>query len=183
MKVLHIETVKELMDFTEQEMEEVIEEGPWPIGDGWRPSFSVEPGSPDDGDNICARAITWAEKKHYGGDQRKMALFATTVAEWCVRLPVGGFPHGMDRLEEVARLTMCATTGLFPLPVHDPEAYMKFTKAAIKLLDELIWGSPDDEIIYSLKVKKFVDELCDDDAKKKRVEDELNRLRTIEVEK
>lgn len=177
MQILHMETVRELMPYKEKEIEEVLGET-WHIGDEWRSFFSGEPVWVE-GPDIMARAITWGEKGHPNSTW-KTALFATMVEGFSTGL-FGGFGQDQEPLYELAEEVMIAASHVCPPPVSDTDDHRKFTKLAFKLLEELIWGNPDDDLRYRLIVGRLVNELCHDDAKKERVEDKLFRLRAVKV--
>jgi len=181
----HIEAVREFMNYTEEEIEEILDENGWVIGDEWQQHYSGEP------DPYCtdiwARACAWAHKKHIQADVdlRRIAAFATTVGWVTVpmefRMTVISYPHGLDNLEMFAPSAISHAARVCPRPMEDA-AHRDFTKRAIVLLDAFVWEGPEDDLSWELKVA-CITNLCGDEEKWKTISDELARPGGIDSRK
>jgi hypothetical protein len=179
--ILHIEAVRERMDYTEQVIEQVLVENGWDasLGDDWRLYFSGQAG-PYCYDDIWARACTWGHTRHSHADHRRIAAFATTVGwlsvPWDLSGLVPSYPHGLEDLEILARSVASHASQAYPRPMEET-AQRDFTSKAISLLDVFVWGTPDpkDELRYGLMVRSFLDP-CNDEEKRKMICDELFSL-------
>lgn len=181
MEILHAGTVRKHMNYRKEVIEDALLGGHWYIGNEWRLFFSSRSrkGVTDD---IMARALTWSEKKHRG-TMRKTGLFATMVKGFTTGM-FGGFGQDQDPLYGLAKDVMIAASRVCPPPAKNTKRHRAFTERAIVLLDTFIYGSPDDpgyDLRYEIAVANII-ELCGNADTRRRVKDELTRLRAIVIE-
>ena len=163
MRLLHAQTVREIMNFSENDIEETVKR--WNIGDDWKEYFKGDKAAIDFGSDILARALTYAVKKYPGRD-RETGIFATLVEGFTTGM-FGGFGQDQDPLYEKAEEAVLTLAGGIPPSVADPEYKMfgltpeqatggllskeEFTRAAIQLLENVCFSeSLEDTITTAL---------------------------------
>jgi len=162
MKLFGTKTVREIMDFTEEEIEKVLAEGNWGIGSTWKESFNDLPENIQNvlpAKDILARAITYAWKK-YPRKHREVGIFATCIEGFTTGM-WGGFGQDQDPLMEDAQNAIITLAGGVPTtitqsvftysPPLDKNGNVQhlggllspeeFTKAGIQLLENLCFKS------------------------------------------
>jgi hypothetical protein len=181
MEILYVGTVRKYIKYTKKEIEAALLKGNWYIGYDWRLWFSRPPCRKLFREDIMARAITYGETKH-PGRPRETGLFATLIEGYTTGM-FGGFGQDQEPLYGLAEEVMNAASYVCPPPAKNTKKHRAFTERAIVLLDAFIYGSPDDlgdNIRYEMTVAKII-ELCGNADTRRRVSDELTRLRSIEV--
>jgi len=164
MKLLHAQTVREIMNFSENDIEETVKR--WNIGDDWKEYFKGDKAAIDFGSDILARALTYAVEKYPGRD-RETGIFATLVEGFTTGM-FGGFGQDQDPLYEKAEEAVLTLVGGIPPTVADPEEKRmglmpvgeaaggllskdEFTRAAIQLLENICFSqSLEDTIATAL---------------------------------
>lgn len=164
MKYFSAETVREIMNFTNEEIEKELKEGNWNISDEWEkytPDKKREAecfGVPD----LLPKAIVFAQKK-YPGKTREIGIFATHIEGFATGM-WGGFGQDQDPLYEKAQDVVLALAGGIPASINDPEEKIfgwaadktllnqeEFTKAGIQLLENICFRSKETALEQALE--------------------------------
>lgn len=170
MKLFNKKTVRDIMNFTDDDMEKELKAGNWNIGDEWKLWETNKDNDMWIARDIMPRAITYAHRKYPADTIRETGIFAVLVEGFTTGI-FGGFGQDQDPLYGKAEEAVLALAGGVPANINDPENKMfgltppldekgetktllskeEFTRAGIQLLENICFNSQETALEEALK--------------------------------